>query len=609
MRRLLLASVLLAGCSERPAPPRVTGATAARVEPGATPWRYDQAAPRLDLAEATGWVASLQALDRLAGSARSPATCDQPPTPPDNPAALLAALEAALARARAPVARQNIIFHAALCLSPAQSAPWLRALAAGPDAEDAEDALVALAFAGDDASAAAFERLAAAPAPVQANVLVDTIEDHEALAARRGADARALLRAYRAYEVLARACYFRLTPYLIRLRWVPGCPIPPARQVALLDAWLRRWPGHPGSDDVALRIARLEAARGDELSAARWLARSAALPDQDVTGAALGGLAARADVLLDEADLERLAVDRTLPNRGLVQYARVRRLALRSPALALTELSRGDPDDPLAVAWRTRWTSPVPRGLDSGLRPLPADDPLRRVEALAPPPPARTPPEPRDPIEERLRPSLERLLLEPAPLARQARLWATLATLEERARTAPPDEAADLRYKLAAVVFHQPDAYFPAYLVVNHFWSLEWLSRGAALGGPGDERQARALWAFLREAHGWLRATEAFHALAEHPWPGRDRARFSEALAWHRLIDAPPRQVLAWSLVGHGDRPPRLDAGRVGGVRREDAMRATLEAFETCAREDPTSPLADDAARAAAYWRRRLDLR
>lgn len=528
-----------------------------------------------ELAQARGWISALRALARLG---------------PRSPEQRLAEVVAAFERAADPVARQNLVALSALVGPPGLATPWLRGLWRAGAAADAEDALCALAFLGDPEAGAAFEALARSPAPVEARRLVDRWSDHEALGE---AGERELLRSYRCLELLDGDPYFEFTPYAVRLEWTARPCLDPERRRALLLAWLARWPGHPGSDDVALRLSRLHEARGERVQAAIWAARAAALPDQDVTPQATRALARLVEVALEPGELAALAaaLGPGDPGRGLVRYAQARRVAGRDGLEAalhlVARLAEADPDDPLSAAWHLRWSSPPPRGLDGGLVPLPRDDPLRRVIGSAPTPTARAtlldrPSRWDDRASEeeaRLRPGPEAVRLDVARVAAQLRAWETLRELERRAAAATGDARAELLYKQAAVWFHDPRVLFPAYGARDQ--SFPW----SVASGVDDARRAR----FDAESHALLRALALFGRLeAEHPgWAGLDRVLFSEGLAWRRLVD---------------DRPWLATAG-AGEERQRDAIRAAARCFEACAVRFPRSPLADDAARAAAWWR------
>ena len=550
-----------------------------------------------DLAAARGWSESLRALDHLRQVGHL----------------TLRELDLRFRRNRRPVVRQNLIFHVALSLPWEEARPWLERVAAGEDPDDAEDAFVALACSGEPAALAEFE---AAGAAEQAFPLVDSHDEHE----QRGRlGERSLLRSYRALEVIDRAPYFKMIPHLVRVRWRAHprttqdgaqptyvredlCEAPPRLRRRLWRAWLQRWPRHPGGDDVALRVARDLAARQRALPAAQWYSRASLLPDQDVTQGALAGLLGLAEVGLSEGQLDELIewarAERS--NHGLLRYVRLRRRATREGVAAvcswLAAESARAPESLIARAWRARWAEPAPRGLASGVAPLTTADPLRQVRG------ARISAEPSRAVAARavqrtvsswwrfgswgqgselgrLDPWPEAVDLDPRGLARQLRCWATLAELERRERRAQePAAAADLRYKRAALLFHEPRVFYPLYGGCLRARTLPLAGRAL----PRVEWRAR-LAELERDTRSVRYALHLFESLAEVEWVGRDQALFSAGLACRRLLHREN-----WSEAGE----------------REEVIRALVANFERLQRELPASPLVKDARRAAAWWRR-----
>lgn len=562
------------------------------------------------LARAAGWIRFLElwlGLPQLAdGAARA------------------ARLQAALAQASGPVVRQNLIFLAALALPAEVAGPWLRGLVAAGGA-DGEDALVALAFSGQAAERAAFERLAFAPAPDTVRRLQDHYSDHEALTRRNDETARGVLRSYRAIEAYLREPYFKMVAYLATrfareetlqamLGWTDRAPLTRDEERRLLEAWLARYPGHPGSDDMATRIARSCVADEDLMEAARWYSRAAVLPDQDVAYGAAAALAGLCEIDLAPEEVLQLSEEDGLstPNRRYLQYVWLRRLAaergFETALRAVADLARREPDSELAAAWIGRLSAPVPQGLDSGLAPLPADDPLRRspLETLRWPQRGH-PMAPRvrggiftarwSPPELRLHPWPEPVVLDRKRLPAQLRAWEALAELERRTERARGSARADLLYKQAAVFYHDREVLFPAY--GYHTFDFSSMLRAAhpyyGYGPGGAPPQALRVKRerFERTSLSYLRAMEIFIRLErEHPrWAALDKVLFSQGMLWKRLVDYRPSgyHVSWWrGLDGESTR----------------AIRETVGAFERLVREFPDSPLADDARAAAAWWRR-----
>lgn len=545
-------------------------------------WFYDPPS----LPSARGWGQSNEALYRL--KIRG------------GPERRLQTLDRAFSQSEDPVVRQNMIFLVALTLPWEIAEPWLR-LRLDEEGPDRLDALWALAMSGAED---ALHELEASPPQEASRVLVDTLEAHEVLGVAGGDEGRARLLAYRALEVVDRSPYFKKTSIHVHLRWLPhphageGRPqsltwidgeraAPVDLALRLLELWVRSFPGHPGNDDVAYRLGRAQLGLRHHLSAARWYSRASVLPDQDVSWGARNSLLATAEVLLGEAALAQLVEDaeQSGRNRELLEYVQVRRTAARrgcAAGLAVAERrAREHPRGPLAQAWARRWSVAPPRGLSSGVRPWELGDPLLRRE----PAPETPAPQGGAPLAEvgsaRLNPHPEALRLDVARLARQLRIWETLAELERRELAAQdPALAADLRYKRAAIFFHQPDALFPVYTrhcraaesVVDNLWDLD----------PADQAGYEAGVAeFAAKAQGWSRARALLAGFAvRYPdYEGLDEALFTRGLASERFLRG------GWCLD------------------RDEVIRDVVAAFEELIEVCPESNLSDDAGRAVAHWR------
>lgn len=560
------------------------------------------------LSVARGWMETLYAHRRLWLNPEAP------PAPEDEARVLQRTFD----QADNGITRQNLIFLAALRLPPAVGEPWLKEVAASDDAEDAEDALVALAFSGEPDALAAFHRLAETPSPARVHRLVDRAWRLEELALGGEPGIRGVLRSYHALEVLDRFPYFMTTPYDVHMLGWTGHPrYSAALALDLEQAWLRRYPGHPGSDDVALRIARRYQSDGRLLDAGRWYLRSSTLPDQDVTHGAIDGLIRLCELRLPVADILRLIDDRDVGgfNRALLQYMFLRRVAseqgFERATVEVARIATAEPEGQIAAAWRRRSGQAPPKALDSGLSPLPPDDPLRRYDptlgirddAFAD---AATAQQvggawPRYALlpskdEPRLDPPDAVLAPHTARFARQFRLWETLAELERRTDRAKGVARADLLYQQAAVFYHEPRVLFPAYAQVSvyHRWLL-----GKGLVEDADPAaRLTAQTRYETRSLSLLRALALFDRIERDfpSYPAMDRVVFSEAMAYRKLAEfrpfrAPPQTPEGWSKWSEKDR-------------FHEVLRIAVATFERCARDFPESPLADDATRAAAYWRR-----
>lgn len=495
-------------------------------------------------------------------------------------------------------ARQNIIFHAAQALPREFWRPWLSALWHGSDAADSEDALCALAFLGEPDAAESFEQLARQPAPINANRIVDTYEEHDALAQ---AGEREYLRSYRSIETLDGAPYFAKHGLASgRLNglfpWRERAVGMPALVKRMLPLWLARYPGHPGSDDMLYRLSRLALAEGRNLEALELASRCATCPDQDMLRSGTSLLLFIAECVASRSEVEALLSRGHARNRNLLHYVRLRREAIEAgfgAALAqLRDLTDAEPDLDVSIAYGKCWAEEPCGGIDSGLAALANDDPLRQKRGSCAPWGDYSNPASGwyyrgrarlDAGEEwskdriyRHDPPAEAIEMEKRLLARQFRTWETLAELECRTRDENP--APDLAYKMAAVRYHNR-ALVPCYLNDYRCASGQPSARFAC-----NHEQLAAFEDYCRRASRYLDAAACFDALwpAELNFELRAREIFSAGLSWIRAADT---QAFI-------------------GMDRAECIRTGVDRFEQLARELPQSNLADDAAHAAQYWRR-----
>ena len=515
-------------------------------------------------------------------------------------------LRRAWSHADNPVSRQNLIFLIALTVPFDRAAPWLREIAAEGSPADAEDVTVALAFSGDPDARARFLDLARSPDGVNALRLVDSYSDAASIGAEGTPEARAFLRSYRAIEVLDRDPYFDTLIMHAHWEWLPHPGSPDALTVELLPAWLARYPGHPGSDDMAMRIGAHFEGEHRWPDALLWYSRATVLPDQRVTTDAMEEFVRVAECECTPTELDRAASNAGFasPNRQLLQYIRVRRLAAEhdlGEGLRVAEaIAADEPQSAIGIAWANRWSAKLPRGLDSGVVRLPTDDPLRTREELrgtiepAPVPYARlawsvylardrTP-------EKRLQPFAEPLPLDPVPLARQFRLWETLSELDRRAILARQrDDRSDLQYKAAALLYHDRDAFFPLYL--RHHLTTTWMMDGFRRESLGEHCEGRAIPQWAQRHVAYLLALERFRAIArENPgYAGADKVLYSQGILLKRLMHYHP-----------------LDGVGPGEAER---ARQVIRVFEKLAATEPGSPLAAPAMRAVRYWNRQRQKR
>lgn len=545
-----------------------------------------------DLARCRGWTTFLRTWRGLPGVATAAGRAEQ--------------WTAALAAAGDPVVRQNVIFGAALSGPLRDALPWLSGLVQGAgDAADAEDALCAAAFSGDPQARAGFLALARAPSPARVHRLVDGWADLDAIAAAGTSEAREVLRAWRAIEALDREPYFKRVPFEVTHDWTregaaalldfaPGLAMERPDRQALLEGWLTRWPGHPGGDGISLRVGELRMEAGDLEGAARWFAKALTGSDQDRAWHAESPLVSLAESVLPIATVEKLASagGARAPAHTLFQYAYVRRLAsevsLNAACTAVARIAGEEPGGDLGRAWTGRRCAAPPRGVFSGMLALAEGDPLLSTTSGGPSPTidaglrdawrsgqgcVRRPPSTGD---ERLAPDAEPTVFGAGRLESQLRAWETLAELEHREARAGGLVHADLLYKQAAIFYHERDVLFPAY--GSH--TMDFAGRVASRAGDDDSAGRR----FASASFAWLRAIALFERIErEHPdYPEMDKVLFSEAMCWKRLVDYRP----------------------AFGTRDGSEQRC-VALFDRVVSEHPRSSLADDAARAAAWWRRR----
>ena len=421
--------------------------------------------------------------------------------------------------------------------------------------------LLALAFNGDKTARAEFARLAENPSGAMVRNLVDTLVEIERIERMGNEDARDILRSYRALEVLTRKFYFRIVEDNIEVPYQSHFARTTELDAELLPLWLARYPGHPGSDDVALILGEAEFS-GFEV--AQWRNRASVLPDQRRTSRALRGLLEIVESREPRSFVERMLEEPTLPNRILLEYVRLRRVAAESgfdsalkEAAALIERL---PYSSIGFAWRNRWAAEIPHGLSG----LPAGDPLRCMSAWSV---STQGPMPRvlghmhDRVAaertqaERLSPPREAMELSIAKLAFQFRCWETGAELERRGD----------RMRLGKLYLRNPAVLFPVY---------------ARRGGVMDNMQFTHA-----DVHGWPRALKIFRALATAP----AALMVGDALA----------EEFSYITFGHF-------RAHHGLSRLRRSIQKIIDSYEDCASEYPRTDSAGIARERADHWRQRM---
>lgn len=477
----------------------------------------------------------------------------------------------ALRLAENPVARQNAIFLAAHVLRIDAARNVLSPLLTAGSEGDIEDVVCALAFVGDASMHKRFLDLATRRSPAAVGQLYDRLSEIEFLADAANEDARAVLRSYRCYELLAQENYFRLAATGLDFSFPFREPSSDERQRALLTAWLVRYEGHPGSDDVAIRIADLYR-WSDALKAARWYDRASVLPDQYRTSKALRSLVAWTDSGLKLDPLrELLAGD--IRNRTLLTYILMRRIAVEEGCAAaldaLAEVADREPQSAVGLAWRRRTLEPDPApGVPVRLGAV-----FDRIAG------GRT-------RTERLHPPSEAMSLSASAMARQFALWERVAELERRMRDVSGEAVATLLLELANLTLAEPEIFFPVY--VRHS------AQAATLFGLTGARSSYRWRKWARSTVNGMRAFDLFERIERlHPDFSRlDEAVYGQAAARACLLDDR-------SLDTYDTRTERYP-----GPHREDLLKV-LKACERCAAEFPDSEWADRAAALAIDCRAR----
>jgi hypothetical protein len=203
------------------------------------------------------------------------------------------------------------------------------------------------------------------------------------------------------------------------------------------------------------------------------------------------------------------------------------------------------------------------------------------------------------PESQRLAPPPEAVVLDPLALGAQLRSWQALADLEAKASRSRPMDRAECLYRQAAALYHDPNVLFPVYACHAEAFASVLRRRipevdadtPAAAADLEDRAPDRRMARYETASLSLVRALPLFREVErDYPaYPALDRAVFSQGLAWVRLASYRP-------FLG-------LQGWRSWENRRLRCLREGVVAFDRCAAHFPASSLADDASRAAAYWR------
>jgi len=428
------------------------------------------------------------------------------------PAWIERALRDALRRNHDPLPRQQLVFLALRLLPAERAKALLREL---DDPADREDVILALAFNGDPEARGEFAELAKAPSPANVRQLIDTLVEIERIEALGNEDARDILRSYRALEVLWRRFYFRLVEENVDIPSVPHRARDHALDEELLPRWLARYPGHPGSDDVALVLG--------EGRSLLWLNRATVLPDQRRTSRALRGFVGYLERAHDHRSIKAMLEDPDTPNRILLEYIRARRIAAFSGFAEglewMESVVRGNPHSTLALGWRARHGAPRPDVRVPRLGHV--HDRIAGSRARG----------------ERLSPTREAMELSVPALAYQFRCWEELVELEDRP------------VATAAYLLRHPEAVHPVYAIRSFAASLPehvhgWSHASMLLENVPGARAALLRCDALAEPFAYLtreearlsgysvrEVVEAYETLARD-FPGTVEAQLATEAAW-----------------------------------------------------------------------------
>lgn len=384
----------------------------------------------------------------------------------------------------------------------------------------------------------------------------------------------------------------------------------------LLPLFTAKWPGHPGSDDCALRLMNDAIRRRDLKEIYLWAQRASLLPDEDCSRTALPILKALADSQLTVGAIEEiLASEDGAQNRDFLRYQSFILTAREDAAAGIEYFDRialAEKDGVFAQARRHAAGAAPSPALRDGIDEALTLEILRlypeRSRDLG-----KTPYEPRGQpgdegyvgvlsgreqdvvLKTRLRRE-QSIALDATKLGKQYRLIVELENLrimEEREKDR--ELKADLRYRRAKLFYRESPVFFPVWADEEMAWG--WHLNAVRYDAESDRRlEAYAMKAFaLRRAHDLLASI-----LADYPgYRGTHSVLFHMAQAYAKLMDYKPAKALdAWTLP---DRPPQGSAES----KIEHGHRRVGELFRRIVEEFPASPWADEAEK-GSLWRLKM---
>lgn len=517
--------------------------------------------------------------------------------------------------------RQNILFLIALTADDAKVRlePVFRGASGDTTEDDRADAGCALAALGHEKATAWLVEGLKTTDVFSGKAMFNFSDYRKAESEEKD---RAAVRSYRFWEAVFRRPYFKPLQFLARagIYRMTAHGLSDAqrdeRASRLLTVFLSKWHGHPGSDDIAMRMMNFAVQKRDMKSIYLWAQRASLLPDQDCAGNAVHVLTALADSQLSTPELDEiLQSEDGKQNREFLLYERFIKTARKELAAGLAyfdQIAQDNPGSVFALARRSAAKVAPSNALRDGLLQdlslkIMLDYPKRSKQL------GETPYEPEDEVTEDeylglltsrereivLRTRLKRrssVDVDAAGLARQYRLLLELRNLvqmEEREKD--PAVKADLRYRQAKLFYRESRALFP-------LWEREILNAGYRLNAVRfDPKADERLEEYAAETFSLRRAYVHLDSmLKEFPeYEGRDLVLFHMGHCFAKLMDyRPAKAVGVWTLPDR--KAPDSQEGEI-----EYAHRRVAQIFQQLLDEHPES---DWAAKVegAAKWHAKM---
>ncbi len=512
-------------------------------------------------------------------------------------------------------ARQNILFLIALTAPDAvkRLGPVFTGQKTAP--EDKADAGCALAALGDEAAIAWLAKEFKTTDVFLGKPVFEFGDYRKEEADEKN---RAAVRSYRFWEVIFRRPYYRRLEFMARAGiYRMTAPVlsdteRDALAARLLPLFIARWHGHPGSDDIAMRMLNYAVQKRDLTSIYVWAQRASLLPDQDCAGGAVTILTALADSQLSVQDIDEiLASPDGKQNRPFLQYERFLKTVRRDLDAGLDyfdKVARAEPASIFAkarkMAAKVRPSSALRDGVLQGLSLKILLGYPKRSLALG-----NTPYQPEKTTTEDaylgvlttrereivLRTKLKRsssVSVDASRLASQYRLLLELRNLKQwEEQATDPAEKADVRYRQAKMFYRESRIVFP-------IWGGEIMNFGYRLNAVRYDAEAdKRLEAYVGEVFALRRAYAILDSIrVDYPdYHGMDLVLFHMGHCYAKLMDYRPAKTAdTWSFP---DKP----AADSPEDRLEYAHRRVGELFRELINEHPASAWAQQVERAADY--------